>query len=157
MIISASNEINHPFFSRPWKLQRFLSTWVFLIILNHSQSIIFQFSKKGHKFGDFFKVLCYLPELISENLVYLYGPKIYQPISNINHKLFNFFIFCTLFFSSFFEKLFFLSENKESTPVFVNLIGINLVLGHKSWKSQNLFSDALHQTSTLNLKLCRSF
>ena len=53
-------------------------------------------------------------------------------------------------------KNFLLHKNEESTQFFVKFIGIILVLGHKSLKSQNLFSNALHHTSTLNLKVCHN-
>ena len=44
----------------------------------------------------------------------------------------------------------------ESTPFCVNSIAIIFVLAHQSSKSRNLFSNALHQASDLNLKLCLS-
>ena len=53
-----------------------------------------------------------------------------------------------------FLRNFSLPENEESTHFFVNLFAIILVLGHKSSKKWNYFSDAFHHTSTLNLKLC---
>ena len=121
---------------------------------------------------------CYRTELISEKLVYWYGPK--NLPTNIQYKSLTIFFVLSehlfkkkLFYCFFFVKImrkrlfcnmldffipfwknFSLPENEESTPFFVNLIGIILVLGHKSWKGPNLFSNSLHHTSTLNLKLC---
>ena len=64
------------------------------------------------------------------------------------------FVACWIFFSSLFGKLFTSLKMKCQPLFFVSFNEIILVLGHKSWTSRNQFSNALHHTSTLNLKLC---
>ena len=52
---------------------------------------MFQFSKKGHKERDFFQVKHYRTELISEHLVYWWGPK--KLPTNNQYKSLDIFIF----------------------------------------------------------------
>ena len=90
---------------------------IFIININ-----LFYFFKILNPFQKQFKKLC---------------PKTLMFFFCKNNEKKGSFVACLIFFHPFLKN-FSLPENDDSTPFFVNLIGIILVLGHKSWKKLKL-------------------